>query len=124
VSQGTDAGRAFVSALGRQNFAGLEQLFTSNVKLRALVPTGVREREGSAAAAAQFRAWFGDATELDVLDSDVAEVADRLRIGYFVRTREDGAWYLVEQKAYCETTGGKIEAMNLLCSGFRPEEGP
>ena len=48
---------------------------------------------------------------------------DRVHITYRVRQHED-QWYLVEQQAYCTIRDGKINKMDLLCSGFRPEATP
>jgi hypothetical protein len=38
----------FVSALERRNFRALERVFIEDVRFRALIPPGLRERSGAA----------------------------------------------------------------------------
>ena len=37
---------------------------------------------------------------------------------------DDDGWQEVEQHAYCSTAAGRIEGMDLVCSGFRPVVAP
>jgi hypothetical protein len=90
------------------------------VQFRALIPPGVREGSDAASAAVYFKRWFGDADELVLAASNVRAVEDRLSISYRLRAHED-RWYVIEQAAYCDVGEGKIERMDLLCSGFQPE---
>ncbi len=112
-------GARFLAALGKQNWAELEALFTPDAKFRALVPPALREAEGSGAVE-HFRRWFGDADPLVLLDSDIRHIQDRLAMRYRFRSHED-RWYVVEQQIYCDIRDGLIGRMDLLCSGFRPE---
>jgi hypothetical protein len=79
----------------------------------------LREGSDAAAAAGYFKRWFGDSDQLVPLGSEVKLVADRLAIRYRFRAHED-QWYVVEQQVYCDVRSGRIERMELLCSGFRP----
>jgi hypothetical protein len=112
--------RAFLAALGNQNWDEIEACFTPDVTFRGLIPPGVREGADASAAAGYFRRWFGDADELILAASDVQEVEDRLSIRYRFRAHED-RWYVIEQHAFCDVRGDRIERIDLLCSGFRPE---
>jgi hypothetical protein len=49
-----------------------------------MVRSAVREHD-AAGAAGRVALWFGDASELDLLEATVEEVADRLHIAYRVR---------------------------------------
>ena len=112
-------GRRFVAALAARDLGALEACFALDVRFRALVPSAVREHDDAADAAGRVALWFGDATELDVLESTVEEVADRLHIAYRVRVREDGELLLVEHQALPRwpTTGSRTCAWSAPGSG-------
>jgi hypothetical protein len=113
-----------VDALAAQDAAALAECFAPAAEFRALTPHGVRERTGAVEASALISRWFGDSTELQLLDSQSAEIGDRLHISYrFAGVEEDEA-YVVEQHLFCTIGDGKIERADLLCSGFRPRSAP
>ena len=85
-------------------------------------PNPLRERTGARDAASQLAAWFGDTDPLELVESQVEPVAGKIRVSYRLRSFEEGAWYLVEQYAFCEISGRGIERMHLACSGFEPVE--
>ncbi len=68
-----------------------------------------------------LRRWFEDTDEFELLNSSVEPVADRLHVNYRFRLRKNLEWQIIEQQAYCVTSERQIEVMNLLCSGFRPD---
>ncbi len=109
-----------VAGIAAQNEAAIAACLTDDVQFRALVPPGLRERNGAAEASALIAAWFGDSTTLDLAQTQVATVGDRLHISYRFTGVEDGEPYTVEQHLFCSVRGGKIERADLLCSGFRP----
>jgi hypothetical protein len=113
-------GVGFLQALERQDWEALESCFADDVQFRALVPPGLREGSSAASAAGYLKRWFGDADEIVLVGSEVRTVEDRLSISYRVRAHED-QWYVVEQAAYCDVREGRIQRMDLLCSGFHPE---
>lgn len=115
------AGTDFVAALADRDFDRLQTCFHTEVRFRALVPSGMREGSTAAEATSWVRKWFGSASELRLLSSSVEQIADRLHITYRFRVQEDGQWQMVEQQAYCIVDGGLIVDMHLLCSGFRPD---
>ncbi len=115
-----DLGAKFVQALSGRNWNGLEGLFQPSVKFRALIPPGLREASSGIEASAHFQQWFGKADAVELMEFTVEPVADKLRISYRLRLHED-RWYKVEQQTFCVVTGDRIEKMDLLCSGFRPE---
>ncbi len=117
---GREIGTRFVQTLSGRNWSALQELFQPSVKFRALVPPGLREASGGIEVSGHFRQWFGKADALELIDFAVEPVADRLRIAYRLRLHED-RWYKVEQQTFCVVAEDRIEKMDLLCSGFRPE---
>jgi hypothetical protein len=114
------AAQEFLDALAVRDFDRIQRSFAADVQFRALTPSGLREALGAESAAEWLRRWFGDADQLEMLDSTIEPVGDRIRIAYRLRVRED-AWSVVEQQAFCTIGGDGVEAIDLVCSGFRPE---
>jgi hypothetical protein len=115
-------GQAFLESLTAQDFDRLEALLTRQVRFRALVPPAVREAQTATEATSWLRRWFGDADELQVLQSAAELVFDRLYVRYRLRTHETAnGWRVVEQQAYCDVQDEQIVDIWLLCSGFRPD---
>ena len=117
----TDVAERFLHALEARDFDGIASCFAPNGRLRALVPTALREDEGSTAAAERFRYWVGEMTDFAISDTEVDEFVDRVHIRYRMRgvDPEDGA-VTCEQHAYLTLESDAITAMNLVCSGWRP----
>ena len=114
-------GEAFLAALASRDFEQVNAAFHDQIHFRALVPSGIREGANAEETTAWLRRWFEDADEFEVLNSSVDQVADRLHITYRLRLRKNVDWQVIEQQAYCIVNEGRIEVMNLLCSGFRPD---
>jgi SnoaL-like domain len=113
-------GARLVEAISAQDAATIADCFTSEAQFRALIPPGLREREGAEEVASLIAAWFADSTELDLVESRTEEVGDRLHVAYKFEGVEEGQPYVVEQHLYCTVSDGKILRADLLCSGFRP----
>ena len=109
-----------MAAVAEQDVGALAGCFTAEAELRALIPPGIRERTGQSDAAALIAGWFADATELELLDSDVTDVGDRVHVWYRFRGVENGEPFVVEQQLYCTVESDAIARASLLCSGFRP----
>jgi hypothetical protein len=118
----TDVAQELIDALAAQDFERAERCFAADVAFHAVVPgTGsFRERAGAAETANQFRVWLGDANPLELLDSSVEPVVDKLRLSYRLAAFEDEQWHVVEQQAYAVVSDRGIEKLDLACSGFRP----
>ena len=118
---GRDRGRAFVVALAGQNFEALRALLSQDVRFRMLLPTGPKQEDGAASTAGRFSGWFGDADELELQASTVDYVADRLAVSYRFRLHDPDGWQLIEQHLVVDVADdGRMQAVDLLCSGFRP----
>ena len=97
--------------------------FTPDARLRALVPTTLREEEGPDAIIDRFKYWFEELEDFRLLESDVEEVLDRVNVRYRLAGTdpEDGP-VVVEQQCYFAIEDGQIAAISSVCSGFRPAE--
>jgi TusA-related sulfurtransferase len=114
------AGRAFLKALTSRDFEGLEASLDPDVRFRGLLPGGLRELSGAARITDQFRSWFEKPEAFEVEWSGAEDVADRLRISYRFRLHDESGWMVIEQQAFCDADDGRIERIDLVCSGFRP----
>ena len=113
------AGRLVAAVAARDVYAITETLAV-DVRFRYLIPPGAGEVAGAAEVAAKFLDWFGDADVLDVVASRVEPVADRVSASYrfLIGT---GHSEVIEQQLYLDLDeDGRIAAIDLLCSGFRP----
>jgi ketosteroid isomerase-like protein len=120
-SSASDVGAAFVAALGERDFARLAEVLAPDVRMRALVPPGPLEASGADEAAARFSAWFGNAEELDVLRAGSEDMGDRVHVSYRFRVKRPGeSGTVIEQHLFCAIDDGRISALDLVCSGFRP----
>jgi TusA-related sulfurtransferase len=115
-------GEAFVARLVDRDFEKLETCFHPQVRFRALVPSGLRERTGSADTVALLKSWFSEPNRMQLLQREVYLVSQRVRISYrFRELYSDGETEVIEQNAFCDVREGLIESMDILCSGFLPE---
>jgi hypothetical protein len=122
ASSATDGGAAFVAALAERDYSRLARTLAPDVRMRALIPPGPVEISGMEAASARFSSWFGDVEELELISSGSDAIADRMHVYYRLRVRKPGdVWKLVEQHLLCAFDGDRIAALDLVCSGFRPD---
>jgi hypothetical protein len=117
-------GGLLLEALADRDFDRLADCFTPEATMRALTPRGLRECEDGAQIVECLRGWFGGAQEFEVLDGTVGEVGGRMHVAWRLRLHPtpagDDAWHVIEQQAYL-TAAERIEGIDLLCSGFRPD---
>ena len=113
----------FLAALATRDWPAIRECLSPNIRLRALVPTAVREADGPDAVIDRFKYWWADLEDFRMLDSSVAEMADRFHVRYRLAglDREDGP-VVVEQQCYFVLEDGMIGTINSVCSGFRPAE--
>jgi len=121
-SSATDPGAGFIAALAERDFTRLAGTLTPEVRMRALIPPGLVEITGAEAATAKFEAWFGDAEDLGLIRSGSDAVGDRLHVFYRLRvTKPGGVPKLVEQHLLCALDTDRIDGLDLICTGFRPD---
>ena len=116
---------SFLEGLAAQDFTRLVDALTADARLRALVPRGLREWTGAEAIAGTFARWFGATEDFELAEATVGEVGGRLHMHWRVRLRAErlgAGWFTVEQQAYADTAaGGRIDLLDLLCTGYRSE---
>jgi hypothetical protein len=121
-SSATDLGAILVAALTERDFGRLAGTLAPDVRMRALIPSGSVELSGAKPAAATFALWFGESNGLELVGSGSDEVGDRLHVFYRLRVKRPGApWKVIEQHLFCALDEGRITALDLVCSGFRPD---
>jgi SnoaL-like domain len=117
------AGR-YVQALTERDFAALRNCLHPDVRFRAVVPPGPFELNGSAAVTAKFESWFGEHEIFEVLDAAIGQVGTRMYLRWRLRVAAAATPHggrIVEQHVYATGTNG-IETLDLLISGFQPEQ--
>lgn len=119
-------GGIFLEALANRDFNRLATTLAPNIHFRALLPPGPMECQGADAVTDAFRSWFAEPTEFEVVDATVGEVGHRLHLSWRLRVRPapfgiGAGWHVIEQQAYADA-GEVIDAIDLLCSGFRVEQ--
>jgi SnoaL-like domain len=119
--------RSFLDGLAAQDFARLGDELTADVRLRALLPRGLREWAGAEAIAAQFACWFADTEDFELVEAGIGQVGGRLCLHWRLRLRAErlgGGWFTVEQQVYADTADdGCIARLDLLCTGYLREAG-
>jgi hypothetical protein len=122
-SSASDLGTALITALAQRDFSRFANTFTPDVRMRALIPPGPVEVSGAEAAAAKFASWFADAEEFELMRSGSDTVSDRLHVFYRLRVKKPGDLRkIVEQHLHCALDDDRITALDLVCSGFRPDD--
>jgi hypothetical protein len=121
-SSPTDLGARLIAALEERDFGRLADTLASQVRMRALIPPGPVEVSGAEAAAAKFSSWFGGSDSIELVESGSDELSDRLHVFYRLRVkRPSEPWKVIEQHLFCAVDDGHIAALDLVCSGFRPD---
>jgi hypothetical protein len=119
-------GGVFLECLAERDYARMATTLGPAIRFRAMLPPGPMDWEGPDAVADAFSSWFGDARDFELVDATVGEVGGRLRLSWRLRVRPapfgigDG-WHVIEQQAYADASE-TIDALDLLCSGFHPEQ--
>lgn len=116
-----NAAESLTEAIAARDYARLFSVLAREARFRYLIPSGHGQVAGAADVAAKYFEWFGDVTELDVREVLVERVSDRTSARYRFRCRKGQDWEVVEQQVYLDVDAeGRIEAIDLVCSGFRP----
>jgi hypothetical protein len=119
-----DPAGSFLEGLAAQDFAGLGGALADGARLRALLPSGLREWAGAEMIADRFVRWFGATEDFELVEAAVGEVGGRLHLHWRLRLRAErlgAGWFTVEQQAYADTDeSGRIARLDLLCTGYLP----
>ncbi|MGZ6545664.1 MAG: sulfurtransferase TusA family protein [Actinomycetota bacterium] len=118
-------GNAFVNAVAGRDFEGLQATMADDVRFRLLVPKGPQAQAGAAETVGRFVGWYAEVDELRLESSSVTTVADRLVFAYRLRVLDAGGWRVIEQHVVADVgSDGRLEAIDLLCTGFLPDPEP
>ena len=115
-------GRTFAEALGRKDFDALLGLLDPEIDFCGLTPGRAWEALGPRAVVEDvLRQWFEDTDKLEeIISVESDSFADRQRVAYRFRGRNQDGPFIVEQQAYYTERDRRIDWMRVLCSGFRP----
>lgn len=101
----------------------MRSLMAEDVRFRLLVPKGPQTQTGAEETVGRYAGWYGDADELRLEASDAHAVGDRLSLTYRFRLHDPSGWRLIEQHLMADVgPDGRLETIDLLCSGFLPAE--
>jgi hypothetical protein len=111
----------FLDAVSARDFDGIAACFHDDARMRALVPSRLRDETGPDAIADRYRFWLGDADTVELLAREHDEIVGRERLRYRLRiVHPQNGEQVMEQEGYAKVTGDRITALNLVCSGFLP----
>jgi TusA-related sulfurtransferase len=115
-----EVGAAFLDALAAREFTAARSLLADHVRFRMLLPRGPATEAGADATIARFVGWFARADAFEVESSSVGEVEGRAAVSYRFRLHDAAGWQVIEQHLMLDVgADGRVEAIDLLCSGFR-----
>jgi hypothetical protein len=119
------AGGLLLETLASRDFDRICDCFEPTATMRAMLPSGPTEFQGATQIVENLRIWFGAADEFEVLYATADEVGGRPHVSWRLRMHPtpwgDDAWHVIEQQAYLHA-GERIAAIDLLCSGFQPDD--
>jgi hypothetical protein len=117
----TTLGEDFARSLAAKDHDRVRELLHANLDFRAMTPGRIWEAATPGEVVDALNVWFddGDVIEaLELLETDA--FADRQRVGYRLRVRNEDGQHLVEQQAYLSERDGQIGWLRIMCSGYRP----
>jgi hypothetical protein len=113
----------FLAALSLRDFERFADCLAPSAQARMLLPRGPEVRSGRDEIARRFEGWFARASEFEVLDSCRDQVGPRYRLSWrFRMSRGDQAPEMIEQVAFVDVGPDGIAEIDLLCSGFLPDD--
>ena len=115
----------FLAALTARDFARFSQALSPTSQARFLLPRGPEVRAGREEITARIKAWFAGASEFEVLEAGSEPVGQRHRLNWRFRLSRDGvAREVIEQVAFVDEGPDGISTIDLVCSGFLPDDTP
>jgi hypothetical protein len=119
------AGGQLLETLAARDFDRMPDCFEADATMRAMLPSGPTEFHGATQIVENLRIWFGGADEFEVLNGTMDQIGGRPHVTWRLRLHPtpwgDDAWHVIEQQAYLHT-GERIASIDLLCSGFQPDD--
>jgi TusA-related sulfurtransferase len=112
----------FVELLAARDFDGLTSMLAPNTLARFLLPHGLEEYAGREAVAHRMKDWFGAASKLNLVDTSDNRIGSRRRMTWTFDVVRDGREEVIEQVVFVDETPDGISQIDLLCSGFLPQQ--
>ncbi len=113
-------GEAWIGALVEKDFQRLAGICHPEVRSRLMTPKRIDALESASALTQKVEGWFGKCDAMQTEQFRVAQVGGKLAIFYRLRFEKNGEPYTAEQQLYCSLRDGRIDGLDLLCSGFQP----
>lgn len=116
-----DLGASFARAVAAKDESAIRDLLHPELDFQAMTP-----RRTWAAAVPEdvivvLRQWFEDSDVIEGIEKvETDSFADRERVGYRLRVRNDDGLHLVDQQAYLSEREGRIGWLRIMCAGYRP----
>jgi hypothetical protein len=112
---------ALARGIAAKDNTAVRGLLHPDIDFRGMTPGRVWEADGPEDVLVAIGSWFDDSDIIEgVEEIDTGSFADRQRVGYRLRVRNDDGLHLVEQQAYLSERDGRIGWLRVMCSGFRP----
>jgi len=119
----TNVTQQFLDYLSDRDFDGLATVIAPGARARLLLPRGPEERNGRDEIVTRIKGWFGSASHFEIMSTSDEPIGSRRRLSWRLRVvRESGSPEVIEQLAMMDVGPEGIDSMDLLCSGFAPEQ--
>ena len=112
----------FLRALAERDFPTLASCFAEDAQFRALLPRGLQTASGASEPTRYFQQWFGAVERVELLASRAEIIGARQHLAWRLRVHDAAGQRLVEQQAFATIRDDRIAELDLLCSGFQPEQ--
>ena len=114
---------AFLTAISARDFDRLAECLAPSAQARLLLPRGPEVQSGRDDIARRFQGWFAAGSDFSVLATSHEAVGLRHRLTWRLRMRRNlAAPEIVEQVAFVDVGPDGISDIDLLCSGFMPDQ--
>jgi len=111
----------FARAVAAKDHDQVRALLHPELDFRAMTPKRIWEAADPDGVVDALSIWFDDGDHIEALDAlEHDAFADRERVGYRLRVRNQDGEHLVEQQAYLSEREGRIGWLRIMCSGYRP----
>jgi hypothetical protein len=114
-------GEDFARSVAAKDHDRVRQLLHPTLDFRGMTPGRIWEAATPDEVVDALKLWFEDSDVIEGIDAiETDAFADRQRVGYRLRVRNDDGQNVVEQQAYLSERDGQIGWLRIMCSGFRP----
>lgn len=112
---------SFAQAVAAKDSPKLRELLHPDVDFRGMTPGRVWDADGPDDVLATIGTWFDEHDMIEnVEELETDAFADRERVGYRLRVRNNDGLHLVEQQVYLSERDGRIGWLRIMCAGYRP----